>query len=148
MSAPAVWEKQSPPDMSFKCINSLSGPKMGSEGGWRGRKRWYLQSNHGGTVSTPNYYFLCKKNSFFYLTKVFLFFVKSVLNWANISFAEYILEYLSNRTLFLNWAHSLPNMVWTVWQTMLRSQLAYNEMQALAWTCSRSTADSVIQNVG
>ena len=50
----------------------------------------------------PIIIFYVKKNSFFYLTKVFLFFVKPVLNWANISFAEYILEYLSNRTLFLN----------------------------------------------
>ena len=38
-------------------------------------------------------------------------------------------------------------MVWTV-QTLLRSQLARNEMQASARTCGRRTADSMIKNVG
>ena len=39
-------------------------------------------------------------------------------------------------------------MVWTVWRTLLHSQLACNEMQALAQTCGRCTADSMIENVG
>ena len=38
-------------------------------------------------------------------------------------------------------------MVQTV-QTLLHSQLACNEMQALAWTCGRRAADSMIENVG
>ena len=38
-------------------------------------------------------------------------------------------------------------MVRTV-QTLLRSQLACNEMQASARTCGRRAADSVIENVG
>ena len=38
-------------------------------------------------------------------------------------------------------------MVRTV-QTLLHSQLACNEMQALARTCGRRTADSMIENVG
>ena len=33
-------------------------------------------------------------------------------------------------------------------QTLLRSQLAYNEMQASARTCGRRAADSMIKNVG
>ena len=38
-------------------------------------------------------------------------------------------------------------MVWTV-QTLLRSQMACNEMQASAQSCSRRTADSMVENVG
>ena len=38
-------------------------------------------------------------------------------------------------------------MVRTV-QTLLHSQLACNEMQALARTCGRRAADSMIENVG
>ena len=37
----------------------------------------------------------------------------------------------------LNWTFSSPNMVQTVQQTLLCSQLACNEMQASAWTCGR-----------
>ena len=48
----------------------------------------------------------------------------------------------------LNWANVCsPNMVRTV-QTLLRSQLACNEMQASARTCVRRAADSMIENVG
>ena len=48
---------------------------------------------------------------------------------------------------FLIELFSLPNMVRTV-QTLLRSQLARNEMQASARTCGRRAADSMIENVG
>ena len=39
-------------------------------------------------------------------------------------------------------------MVRTVRRTLLRSQLACNEMQASARTCGRRAADSMIENVG
>ena len=39
-------------------------------------------------------------------------------------------------------------MAQAVQQTLLRSQLASNEMQASAWTYGRRTADSMIKNVG
>ena len=39
-------------------------------------------------------------------------------------------------------------MVQTVQWTLLRSQLACNEMQALAQTCGSHAADSMIENVG
>ena len=39
-------------------------------------------------------------------------------------------------------------MVRTVRRTILRSQLAYTEIQASARTCGRSAADSMIQNAG
>ena len=49
----------------------------------------------------------------------------------------------------LNWANVCsPNKVRTVWRTLLHSQLACNEMQALAWTCGRRAADSMIENIG
>ena len=53
--------------------------------------------------------------------------LKSVLNWANVC---------------------SPNMVRTVRRTLLRSQLACNEMQASARTRGRRAADSMIENVG
>ena len=52
-------------------------------------------------------------------------------------FAEHTSDSLTNYDLFLKWTISSPNMVQTVWQTLFHSQLACNEMQALAWTCSR-----------
>ena len=64
---------------------------------------------------------------------------KTALNWANVCSTNY--------DSFLNWAFSSPNMVWTV-QTLLRSQLAGNEMQASARTCGRGAAGSMIENVG
>ena len=73
--------------------------------------------------------------------------VKPVLNWANVCSPEHTLDTSTNYDLFLNWTFSLPNMVQTV-QTLLHSQLAWNEMQASARTCSRHTADSMIENVG
>ena len=65
--------------------------------------------------------------------------LKPVLNWANVCSPNY--------DSFLNWTFSSPNMVRTI-QTLLRSQLARNEMQASARTCGRRAADSLIQNVG
>ena len=48
----------------------------------------------------------------------------------------------------LNWANVCsPNMVRTVRRTLLRSQLACNEMHASARTCDRRAADSMIENV-
>ena len=49
---------------------------------------------------------------------------------------------------FLNWTFSLMNMVWTVRWTLLHPQLACNEIQALAQTCSRHVAYSMIKNIG
>ena len=60
--------------------------------------------------------------------------LKPILNWAYVCSTNY--------DSFLNWTFSSPNMVWTVRQILLCSQLACNEMQALAWTCS------MIENVG
>ena len=62
-------------------------------------------------------------------------------------FAKHTLDTSTNYDLFLNWTSSSPNMVRTV-QTLLRSQLACNEMQASARTCGRRAADSMIENVG
>ena len=62
-------------------------------------------------------------------------------------FAEHTSDTLTNYDSFLNWTFSLPNMVRTV-QTLLHSQLACNEMQALAQTCGRCAADSMIENLG
>ena len=62
-------------------------------------------------------------------------------------FAEHTLESLTNYDSFLNGTFSSLNMVWTV-QTLLRSQMVCNEMQALAQTCARHAADSMIENVG
>ena len=68
--------------------------------------------------------------------------VKPVLNWANV-FSPNILW-----TVWQTMIHfSSPKMVRTV-QTLLRSQMACNEMQASAQTCSRRTANSMIENVG
>ena len=49
---------------------------------------------------------------------------------------------------FLNWTFSVPNMVRTVQQTLLHSQLACNEMQASARICGRRAADSMVKNIG
>ena len=49
---------------------------------------------------------------------------------------------------FFNWTFSSLNMVQTVRQTLLGSQLACNEMQTSARTCGRHTVDSMIENVG
>ena len=57
--------------------------------------------------------------------------VKPVLNWANVCLPEHTSDTLTNYDSFLNLTFSLPNMVRTV-QTLLHSQLACNEMQALA----------------
>ena len=51
-------------------------------------------------------------------------------------FAEHTSDTSTNYDSFLNWTFSSPNMVRTV-QTLLHSQLACNEMQASARTCSR-----------
>ena len=59
--------------------------------------------------------------------------VKPVLNWTNVCSPEHT---SANYDSFLNWTFSSPNMVRTV-QTLLHSQLACNEMQALARTCGR-----------
>ena len=72
--------------------------------------------------------------------------VKPVLKWANACSPEHTSDTSTNYDSFLNWTFSLPNMVWTV-QTLLHS-LACNEMQALARTCGRRAADSMIENVG
>ena len=59
--------------------------------------------------------------------------------------------HFSNSSLkpVLNWANVCsPNVVRTVRRTLLRSQLACNEMQASARTCGRRAADSMIENVG
>ena len=51
-----------------------------------------------------------------------------------------------NYDSFLNPTFSSPNMVQTVQRTLLRSQLACNEMRASAQTWSRCAADSMIEN--
>ena len=51
-------------------------------------------------------------------------------------FAEHTSDTSTNYDSFINWTFSSPNMVRTV-QTLLHSQLACNEMQASARTCSR-----------
>ena len=74
--------------------------------------------------------------------------LKPVLNWANVcspnilrtvrrTMVRFLIELLVRRTWF-----------WTVPRTLLRSQLACNEMQASARTCGRRAADSMIENVG
>ena len=73
--------------------------------------------------------------------------LKPVLNWTNVCLPEHTSDTSTNYDSFLNWTFSLPNMVRTV-QTLLYSQLACNEMQALARTCGRRAADSMIENVG
>ena len=73
--------------------------------------------------------------------------VKPVLNWANVCSPEHTSDTSTNYNSFLNWTFSSPNMVRTI-QTLLRSQLACNEMQASARTCGRRAADSMIENVG
>ena len=73
--------------------------------------------------------------------------LKPILNWANVCSPEHTSDTSTNYDSFLNWTFSSPNMVRTV-QTLLHSQLACNEMQASAQTCSRRTADSMIENVG
>ena len=73
--------------------------------------------------------------------------LKPVLNWANVCSAEHTSDASTNYDSFLNLTFSSLNMVRTV-QTLLHSQLACNEMQALAWTCSRRAADSMIENAG
>ena len=73
--------------------------------------------------------------------------LKPILNWVNVCSPEHTSDTSTNYDSFLNWTFSSPNMVQTV-QTLLHSQLAYNEMQALAWTCGRRAADSMIENVG
>ena len=62
--------------------------------------------------------------------------LKPVLNWANICSPKHTSDTSTNYDPFLNWTFSSPNMVRTV-QTLLHSQLACNEMQASARTCSR-----------
>ena len=62
--------------------------------------------------------------------------VEPVLNWANVRSPEHTSDTSTNYDSFLNWTFSSPNMVQTV-QTLLHSQLACNEMQASARTCSR-----------
>ena len=62
--------------------------------------------------------------------------IKPVLNWANVCLPN-ILRTLWRTVMFLNWTFSSLNMVRTVWRTLLCSQLACNEMQVSAWTCSR-----------
>ena len=48
----------------------------------------------------------------------------------------------------LSWANVCsPNMVRTIRRTLLRSQLACNEMQTSTRTCGRRAADSMIENV-
>ena len=73
--------------------------------------------------------------------------LKPVLYWANVCSPKHTSDTSTNYDSFLNWTFSLPNMVWTV-QTLLHSQLACNEMQASARTCSRRAADSMLENVG
>ena len=74
--------------------------------------------------------------------------VKPVLNWANCLFAEHTSDTSTNYDSFLNWTFSSPDMIRTLRRTLLRSQLACNEMQASARTCGRRAADSMIENVG
>ena len=50
-------------------------------------------------------------------------------------FAEHTSDSSMNYDSFLNLTFSSPNIVRTVRRTLLRSQLAYNEMQASARTC-------------
>ena len=73
--------------------------------------------------------------------------LKPVLNWANVCSPEYTSDTSTNYDSFLNGTFSSPNMVQTV-QTLPRSQLACNEMQASARTCGRRAVDSMIENVG
>ena len=76
--------------------------------------------------------------------------LKPVLNWANVcspnilrtvrrTMIRFLIELLVRRTWFRQR---------TVRRTLLRSQLACNEMQASARTCGRRAADSMIENVG
>ena len=52
-------------------------------------------------------------------------------------FAEHTSDNSTNYDSFLNCTFSSPNMVRTIRRTLLRSQLACNEMQASARTCGR-----------
>ena len=76
-------------------------------------------------------------------------YVRSQKYWqgANVCSPEHTSDTSTNCDSFLNWTFSSPNMIRTV-QTLLHSQLACNEMQASARTCSRRAADSMIENVG
>ena len=76
------------------------------------------------------------------------FILKPVLNWVMCLFTEHISDSSTNYDSFLNSTFSSRNMVWTVRRTLLHSQLACNEMQALAGTCCRRAVDCMIKNVG
>ena len=74
--------------------------------------------------------------------------IKPVLNWANVC-SPNILRTV-RRTIIRFLIELLVRRTWfeTVRRTLLRSQLACNEMQASARTCGRRAADSMIENVG
>ena len=69
-------------------------------------------------------------------------YVKPVLNWANVCSPNILRTVRQTIIRFL-----IELMVRTVRRTLLRSQLACNEMQASARTCGRPAADSMIENV-
>ena len=73
--------------------------------------------------------------------------LKPVLNWANVCSPNIFRTLRRTMVRFLIEVFSSPNMVRTV-QTLLRSQMACNEMQASARTCGRRAADIMIENVG
>ena len=98
--------------------------------------KYYLLSTESKTVQT------CWRHNYYHKQCL-----KLILNWANVCSPEHTSDTSTNYDSFLNWTFSSPNMVRTV-QTLLHSQLACNEMQASAWTCSRCAADSMIENVG
>ena len=68
--------------------------------------------------------------------------LKPVLNWANVCSPNIL------RTLRRTMIRFLIELLVRTVQTLLRSQLACNEMQASARTCGRSAADSMTENVG
>ena len=72
--------------------------------------------------------------------------LKPVLNLANVCSLN--IHQTDRQAMIRFLTFSLLNMVWTIRRTLLHSQLACNEMQALARTCSRHAADSIIKNVG
>ena len=73
--------------------------------------------------------------------------IKPVLNWANVC-SPNILRTV-RRTMICFLIELLVRRTWfRQFEEFTCSQLACNEMQALAQTCGRRAADSMIENVG
>ena len=79
------------------------------------------------------------------LDKVFCT-LKPVLNWAHVCSLNIL--WTVRRTMIRFLIKLLVRWTWFIQFSELRSQLAFNEMQASAQTCGRRAADSMIENVG